>query len=249
MANAWLIRYGEIALKGLNRPYFEKLLVHNIKDCLAKSSKSYDSIIRVRGRIIILSSDDCSVLKHVFGIISLSPATQVPFEEVNKTALECYTSGTFRVSAQRLTKDTAESSQDINIKVGSFIAENTKAKVNLNNPDVDIGIEIIADHAYVFNKKIAAVGGLPLGCEGKVAVILDDEDSVKAAYLMMKRGCKIVLIEKNKVNYNHLKSYEYGVKIELSKTVPDDVKFVVTSESFNNLKPNKFKHPVIRPFL
>lgn len=249
MTNAWLIRYGEIALKGGNRPYFEKLLIRNMNDCLKKNNIKYKEMIRVRGRMIILSEENCEVLKNVFGITSISPATQTEIENIERTALKYYTKGSFRITAQRITKDTVESSQEINIKVGSYIVKETGAKVNLRNPDVEIGVEIINNKAYVFNKRIQAVGGLPVGCEGKVAVILENHDSVKAAYLMMRRGCKIILVEKKKINYDELKKYEYGTRIEVVKKIPEEAKAVVTSENLNNIKKIKYKQIVIRPLI
>lgn len=249
MTNSWLIRYGEIALKGNNRPYFEKLLVRNIRDCLKKNNIGYNNILRVRGRIIVFSEENCEVLKNVFGITSISQSTEVEIDKIEETALEYYTKGTFRISAQRITKESLENSKEINIKVGDYIVKKTGAKVKLKNPDVDIGIEIVNNRAYVFNKKINAVGGLPIGCEGKVAVILEDKDSIKAAYLMMRRGCNITLIEKKKINFNELKKYAYGAGIKVAKEVPEDAKAVVTSEKINDIKKRKYKQIVIRPLI
>jgi thiamine biosynthesis protein ThiI len=249
MTNSWLIRYGEIALKGQNRNYFEKLLVRNIKDCLKKNNIRSSKVIRVRGRIIVMSEENCETLKNVFGITSISPATKTEIEKIEETALRQYTKGSFRISAQRLTKEGSESSQDMNIRVGTFIVRNTAAKVNLKEPDVDIGIEIIEGQAYIFNKKIKAVGGLPIGCEGKVAVILEDKESIKAAYMMMRRGCNITLVEKKKINYDELKKYAYGSQIKVAKEVPADAKAVVTSENINNIKKRKYKQIIIRPLI
>ncbi|MFH1211086.1 MAG: THUMP domain-containing protein [archaeon] len=249
MTNSWLVRYGEIALKGGNRPHFEKLLVRNIKECLKRNNIAFSEVIRIRGRIIVMSENNCEVLKNVFGITSISPATKTELGRMEETAFKYYTKGTFRITAQRITKENIENSQDINIRIGSHIVGKTGAKVRLKNPDVNIGIEIINGHAYTFNKRIKAAGGLPTGSEGKVAVILEDEKSVKAAYLMMRRGCNITLIEKKKINYQELKKYAYGAGIKVAKEIPKDVKAIVTSETFNTLKNKKYKQIVIRPFL
>jgi thiamine biosynthesis protein ThiI len=249
MTNSWIVRYGEIALKGNNRSYFERLLVNNIKQCLKRNNIKSCEIDRVRGRIIVISEENCEVLKNVFGITSISPATKTEIENIEETALKYYTKGTFRITSQRITKVGLEKSQDINIRVGSYIVNKRGAKVKLEKADVDIGIEIINEYAYIFNRKIKAVGGIPTGSEGKVAVILENEDSIKAAYLMMRRGCNITLIEKKKINYDELKKYAYGAGIKVSKEIPKDVKAVVTSESFDKIKKSNYRQIVIRPLL
>ncbi|MEM4266580.1 MAG: THUMP domain-containing protein, partial [Candidatus Nanoarchaeia archaeon] len=198
---------------------------------------------------IVNSQGNCEVLKNVFGITSISPATKTEYDKIAETAIKYYTKGSFKISTQRITKEGIESSHHINVRIGDYIVNKTGAKVKLNNPDVEIGIEIINDYAYVFNKKIKAVGGLPIGCEGKVAVLLEDKDSIKAAYMMMRRGCKIILVEKKKVRYEELKKYAYGTKIELVKEIPQDAIAVVTSEKLNKLKKRSFKQVVIRPLL
>lgn len=249
MTNSWLIRYGEVALKGQNRPYFEKLLVRNMKDCLKLNNVRYKEIMRVRGRIIVMSEENCEALKDVFGITSISPATRIGMDKIEETVLRYYTKGKFKISTQRVTKDGIESSQEVNIRVGSYVVKKTGAKVKLDNPDVDIGIEIINGDAYIFNKRIKAAGGLPLGSEGRIAVIMEDKNSIKAAYLMMRRGCNITLVEKKKINYDELNKYAYGGKIKVEKEVPADAKAVVTSEKLDKIKKRAYKQIVIRPLL
>ncbi len=249
MTDSWLIRYGEIALKGQNRNYFENLLIRNIKDCLKKNKIRYRTITKVRGRMIVFSEENCEVLKNVFGITSISPATQTELDRIGETSLKYYKGGSFRITTQRITKETKEGSQEINKKIGKYVVEKTGAKVKLKGADVDIGIELIKEKAYVFNKRIKAVGGLPLGCEGTAAVILENEDSLKAAYLMMKRGCKIIFVEKKKINYDQLKKYSYGMEIKIAKKIPEDAKVVVTSENIGNIKKRRYKQVVIRPLI
>lgn len=249
MTDSWLVRYGEIGIKGKNRIYFEKLLVKNMKDCLKKNKIKYKEIVRVRGRIIVMSEENCEVLKDVFGITSLSPATQTEPDKIGKTAVKYYTGGTFRITTQRLTKETNQSSQEMNEKIGKYIVEKTGAKVKLKDADVDIGVELIKNKAYVFNKRIKAAGGLPLGCEGTAAVMLENEDSLKAAYLMMRRGCRIILVEKKKINYDKLKKYSYGMEIKTAKKIPENAKVIITSENLNTIKKRKYKQVIIRPLI
>lgn len=245
-----IIRYGEIALKGLNRHEFEKKLIKNIKDCLKKNNKEYNDIKRIRGRIIINTDEKCDELKKVFGITSFSYAqtSEIDLEKIKEISLKHYTSGTFRISVKRLRKELFESPK-IEKEIGSYVVKHTNAKVNLTKPDINIGIEI-ADKAYIFNKKIKARGGLPIGIEGKVAVLMEDEKSSEAAKRMMKRGCEVVLINPNNLNYDLIKDYAYGFKLEIKKNIPEYIKVIVVSETLNNLKKRTFKDKVIlRPLI
>ncbi|WP_048058009.1 tRNA uracil 4-sulfurtransferase ThiI [Methanothermococcus okinawensis] len=82
--------------------------------------------------------------------------------------------------------------------------KNINLKVNLKNPDIYIGIELI-DKAYIFTRRIEGVGGIPVGTQGKVLILLSDGiDSPVASYLMIKRGCNAVFL--------HLKISEEGLK-------------------------------------
>ncbi len=247
---AVIVRYAEIALKGKNRGVFEKKLVENIAQCLKRHGIAYSGIKRPYGRIIVDTADECGCLSKVFGIASFSPAEVVEqdIDKINESAFRHYTSGSFRVTTQRLEK-VLLTSIEMNRDVGAYIWERTKAKVELKNPDVEIGIEFMNGKAYVFNQKIEGPKGMPTGVEGKVAVLLEDEDSLEAARLMMKRGCAVVLVKVNNVDWEGLKEYAYGFELKKVDEVPDNVDAVVTSEKLENLKERKYDKPVLRPLI
>ena len=125
-----LIRYGEIGIKGLNRGYFEKKLINNIRDCLDKNSIKYNSITRYSGRIIISAQDKCLCLKNVFGISSFSPAVKVDLnlEKIKKTSLGLYEKGSFRISSKRLNKKFNLTSEELNRLLGGYIIKEKKPK-------------------------------------------------------------------------------------------------------------------------
>ena len=189
-----VVRYSEIGLKSpQSRMSMERVLVRNIRACVGDVK-----VITGLGRIIV-HSDDAESLSRVFGIASVSPAAEVAadMKEIKKASLELYTGGSFRVSCRRITKDTKETSMDIMRDVGAYIQEKTGAKVDLENYNVEIGIEILRKRAYVFNTRIAGPAGLPLGTQGKVARAFDGSGrAAAAAYLMMKRGVEVVPIGK-----------------------------------------------------
>ena len=193
----YLVRYAEIALKGENRKDFEEKLVENIRS-FARNSGSEIKIKRLQGRILVQSDKNIDFRK-IFGMVSFSPCVKVEAElkaicsEALKLAQKHSKTTTFRISTKRLSKDFALSSMELNSKVGAFIAEKIGFKVKLDSPDLDLGIELLGKEAFVFDKTIACFGGLPVGIEGNVLVLLSDEKSVLAGLLMMKRGCAVEL--------------------------------------------------------
>ena len=204
----YLVRYAEIALKGKNRKDFENKLVENLRVC-ARNSGFEIKINKIQGRFLVVCDNEIDFRK-VFGIVSFSPCIRTEleleaiFSEALKIAEKYSKTSTFRISAKKLTKDFGLSSMELNSKVGAFIAEKTGFKVKLDKPDLDFGIELIGKEAFVFDKTIACFGGLPVGIEGKVLVLLSDEQSVLAGLLMMKRGCAIEIVGFSEVSVREL---------------------------------------------
>ena len=193
-----IIRFAEIGLKGKNRAFFEKTLVNNIKACLDAHKIEYKNITRPMGRVLIAADDPCKCLECVFGIASFSDAVGAGFnmEQIKKEALKLAKDLTpkksFRITCQRLDKRFPLTSQQFDIELGAFIQEKTNAKVKMKGFDLNIRAEIIDGFVYLFTEKIKGLGGLPVGVEGKVIVLLENEASLLAGLFMMKRGCHII---------------------------------------------------------
>jgi tRNA uracil 4-sulfurtransferase len=247
--DSYIVRYGEIYLKGKNRGFFEKQLIRNIKDCFSKNSVKYSGISRLRGRIIVYSGENCECLKSVFGIVSISPALEAnaDINDIQNASLGFYTSGSFRISAKILGSMDSYTSQKINEVVGAYIVAKTAAKVSLKDYAVNIGIEIINKKAYIFNEKVDCLGGLPVGVSGHVHVLLENKYSLFAAYLMMKRGCRLTVIKLNDIDYNVLGKYHSGSKIKIVDKVPDKADFVVVSDTADNIR--KYEFELLRPLI
>ena len=200
MTKTIIVRYGELVLKSERvRRRFEWRLIDNIELAL----KGLDhKLTRERGRIFINTGRVNAALKRltrVPGIVSVSPAVKIDAtmdairSAAVKTAKKTLTSGkTFAIRARRVGKH-AFSSQDVNIAVGSAVLKAVPgASVDLSAPDQEISIEIRDKNAYVFTTTMAGVGGLPVSSQGNVVALLSGGiDSPVAAYLMMKRGCKV----------------------------------------------------------
>ena len=202
-----IARYGEIGLKSPKiRSRFERKLVKNIKatfEC---------DVNRNQGRIYIFPRDfdeGIEKLNRVFGVVSYSPATSTntDYADIDET-LTRYTNGLvdegildentkFAIKCRRVgTHDFT--SQEMAAHCGGVVRNVVMAPVDLTNPDLTIFVEIRENDAYIYHEKIRGPGGLPLGTQGKVIVLLSSGiDSPVAAYMMMKRGCEVVALHCN----------------------------------------------------
>ncbi len=200
MKRTIIVRYGELALKSEPvRRYFERRLRTNMNFTLREIAHE---LRRERGRIYVDTNAIKTAVRRLVrvpGIVSVSPAIRLDATiadicsgalKVAKRALKAGQS--FAVHATRVGKHTF-SSRDVNMAVGSAILKAIPGiRVDLSNPDRRISIEIRGTDAYVFTDVISGAGGLPVGVEGNVVTLLSgDIDSAVAAYLMMKRGCRI----------------------------------------------------------
>ena len=199
-----LARYGEIALKGQNRPHFIKQLSSNVAECLYRSGIPA-AVARVERRIYVETDAPeaaAQALTRVFGLTSISPAVRVPadIEVLKSVALQegrragLSVACTFRVRARRADKSFPLTSPEINREVGTYIQENTGAPVDLSDKaDITIGIEVQRDHALVYAQVIPGPGGMPVPLSGRVVTLISAGlDSPVAAWMMIKRGCAII---------------------------------------------------------
>ena len=199
-----IIRYGEIGLKGKNRGYFVKRLRRNIRDCLKKHDITGE--VRSVGQRVYAQVEDVEraveKLRDVFGIVSLSPAQEVPadIEAIMAEALRVAEQAgldekrTFRMQSRRADKAFPLTSPEINRLVGAYVQAATGARVDLSDEaDLTIGVEVRQGHTLVFGQTVAGHGGLPLGTQGRaVALISGGIDSPVAAWMIMRRGCVVI---------------------------------------------------------
>jgi len=204
MYDTVIIRYGEIFLKSeyvKNR--FEDMLVDNVQRRLSQSALSA-RVYRKRHRIYLRTDqaeEVATVLKTVYGIVSASPAKEAKAEidDISSAALEVAgkvisPGDSFAVRAERSGRH-AFSSKDVEVAVGGRILEMMDAKVYLDDPAKTIYIEVRDDIAYVYDRKIRGLGGLPYGSQGRlIALVSTGIDSPVAAWMMMRRGCRITVL-------------------------------------------------------
>ena len=214
-----LIRYSEIGLKSTPvRRRFENQLKDNILTMLAEDG--VEALVSKNGaRFYIEATDpDAAVasVRRVFGVGSISVAEECAsshLEDVCAKAAEyslprLAPGQSFAVKARREGSQ-GYTSMDVGREAGSaiFIANEDKGvKVDLTNPDVVFYVEVRENRAFVFGEYVRCHAGLPVGSQGKVLAKVDDDRGLVSAWLMMKRGCRV--IASGSADWSCLRAYD-----------------------------------------
>ncbi|MBQ5734339.1 MAG: tRNA uracil 4-sulfurtransferase ThiI [Lachnospiraceae bacterium] len=206
MFKAFLIKYGEIGIKGKNRYLFEDALMNQIRFSLKNVDGTFE-VTKEQGRIYVEAKSEfeydevLEALKRVFGIVEICPMVQVEstdFEGISAAVLDYIDKTykdknfTFKVDARRADKKFPMNSMDINMEMGHRILEKfPEMKVDVHTPDVYFHIEI-RNMVNIYSQKIPGPGGMPVGTNGKAMLLLSGGiDSPVAGYMIAKRGVKI----------------------------------------------------------
>jgi len=196
MRQVLLVRFGEVHLKGMNRPFFLKKLTENVRKAVASCGATVwlsDSRIYVADMDI---DEAAERVRRVFGIHSVSPAWELEkdFEAIAAKCVELTKDlrGTFKVMARRSDKKFPITSMEMNAEIGGRILHaNPNLTVDVHKPQHEVSVEV-RDHAYVYVGEIMAVGGLPMGTGGKALLLLSGGiDSPVAGFQLMRRGVNI----------------------------------------------------------
>ena len=205
MFKAFLIKYGEIGIKGKNRYLFEDALIKQIKYAL-KDAAAFD-VTKQQGRIYVhmLGSYDydevVAALTRVFGIVAICPVvicddpswdnlTKVVGDYIDEAYEDKHF--TFKVDSRRADKRYPKKSMEINADIGEYLLERfPEMSVDVHKPDVMLNIEV-REKTYIYSKSIKGPGGMPVGTNGKAMLLLSGGiDSPVAGYMIAKRGVTI----------------------------------------------------------
>lgn len=207
MYKSFLVKYGEIGVKGKNRYIFENMLMEQIRHAL-KTAEGEFEVTKEQGRIYVnVVSDDydydetVEALSRVFGIVGFCPLLQVEdegFDKLAETVVDYLgkeypeKNFTFKVNARRARKNYPLDSMEINAELGGKILDAfPESKVDVHNPEVMVCIEI-RSLINIYSKEIPGPGGMPVGSNGKAMLLLSGGiDSPVAGYMIAKRGVTI----------------------------------------------------------
>lgn len=260
-----LVKYGEIALKGLNRPLFERKLINNIKRKIIDIGGI--KVTKSQGRIYIEPESkeydflkSVEKIKKVFGIISVSVVYKLKsdFNIIKESAVnimkeKCNQNMTFKVETKRGDKSFEKNSMMVSREVGEYILENINfLKVDVIKPEIKLYIEI-REETYIYTESTNAYGGLPVGTNGKGLLLLSGGiDSPVSGWMMAKRGMEIDAI--------HFYSYPYTSErskdkvIDLAKILADYtisinlhiIPFTEIQEKINEKFPKDYNTIIMR---
>ena len=261
-----LVRYGEVALKGrFTRKRFEDKLIRNIDYALRLEGIRF-SLGRERGRVFVYTKSiekGIDVLRKIFGIVSISPATEVlaDMDAMKERALEMMRIrgrdiNSFAIRVSR-TGSHDFTSQDVAVEVGEKVKKDLGLQVDLEEPDLELHIEVRGERAFLFFEKIKGPGGLPMGTQGRVASIIRNELDLLALWYMLKRGCSariVSFIPREKLD-RFLREWYAGIEVEVVDELDrcmDGAMAIVTGERMENLDldmERRFDLPVLRPLI
>ncbi|MFA6947877.1 MAG: tRNA uracil 4-sulfurtransferase ThiI [Eubacteriales bacterium] len=225
MKEILLAKYGEIALKGLNKRWFEQILNRELRHRLTPfgefSISSAQSTVTIEPK-----NDGCDMdgafdaLAHVFGFAAIGRAamTEKTYEAISdaaRTYIPRFIAGkkTFKVEAKRSDKHFPLKSPEICREIGGDILDEINSngghlRVDVNNPEVMVRVEVRDDHAFItagdpeYYGQCPGAGGMPYGTNGRGLLLLSGGiDSPVAGYMLAKRGVIIEAV--------HFESYPY----------------------------------------
>lgn len=236
MERSFLCHYHEIALKGKNRRFFERVLRDNIQKAL--KGLDYAGVRRRYGRIQVLLKPDSPDeeigrrLGRVFGIINFSRAWSCPpeLETVGRDLLDLIRERdfkTFKIHARRADKSFPIPSPEVNRRLGALVVQELGKKVQLDDPDLTCYVHFLDRQTQLYFDRTRGAGGLPVSTGGKVAVLLSGGiDSPVAAYRIMRRGCRALFV--------HFHSYPH-TSLEAQEKVRDLVRTLTTYQYRSHL--------------
>ena len=213
-----LIRYHEIALKKGNRQYFTELLKRNllaaVKDLGAKEIRSLQARLLLTFKSAVPPATLIERVSAVFGVANFSivERTARDIDALRTRILESLNGDhfdSFRIETQRGDKTFPLTSPEINRQLGAAVKEKSGARVDLENPEFTVTVEILPRDAFFGFNKISGPGGLPVGASGRVVSLISGGiDSPVAAYRMMQRGCRVIFVHFHGAPYQDQTSQE-----------------------------------------
>ena len=203
---SFLIKYGEIGVKGKNRYMFEDALMKQIRTTLKEVEGKF-IVSKELGRIYVDMEGEYDYdevidrLSKVFGIVGICPMVRIEskdYENLKKRVVEYVDevypdkNFTFKVDTRRADKSFPGTSESINAELGEVILNTfPEIKVNVRKPDVLIKVEI-RTYINIYSVEIPGPGGMPIGTNGRAMLLLSGGiDSPVAGYMIAKRGVRV----------------------------------------------------------
>ena len=219
------VSFGELFLKGANRKqFYNNALSHIFKNI---KSIGYDKYYTESAKLYIEADEEnfeaiIEQLQKVFGIAYIDIVYRTEkneediFEAIKKSITDAYGEDelTFKVQTKRVDKSFKYQSPEFNMLMGDKILDEfPNLKVDIHAPDFKVFIDI-KNNAYIYSKRYAGLGGLPIGSSGNGLLMLSGGiDSPVAGYLMAKRGMQVNALHFHSYPYTSLKAKQKAVDL------------------------------------
>lgn len=253
------VKYGDLNLKGKNKPEFINKLFSNIKwalnDFKAKIVKEFDNIkifceTKQQQQII-------DILMFVPGILYIIKAVEVKTEiEMIKEAVLgfCKDNSTFKVEVKRKFKNFLEQQEIKKIMAGHIFNNFNNMKVDVHNPDILIWIEIKEKESIIYTNKINGIGGFPIGSNGScLSLISGGIDSCVSSFLLQKKGVQIdyltfITNEVTEITISKIKKLidKISVNKKIYKSKLYVVDFTEIQKELSHAKDEKYRITLMR---
>jgi thiamine biosynthesis protein ThiI len=191
------VHFHEIALKGGNRPRFQRALRQNLERSIGSCK-----VTPLAGRLLVEAESDDAFERatRVCGVAHVMRVERMPrdLDAIAQAIVEDLKTRdpqTFRITTKRVDKTFPLLSMQVDRQVGARVHEATGLPVRLKGADEEVFLTILHDEVLVGYGKRPGPGGLPVGTGGRVAVLMSGGiDSPVAAWRMINRGCRADLI-------------------------------------------------------
>lgn len=221
----FLLRYAEIGLKSERvRRRFIATLIENIENAFMLSGMEC-IVSSDRGRIYVLSGNAAAgreIISRIFGIASFSEVVEAPLDiaelaqTVSAYATDLLVKGcTFAVRARR-SGGQKYTSMELAREAGSRILDDhgeMDIRVSLDRPDVEVFVEARERAAYIYGSYEQGPGGLPMGTQGSVACLVEKHDDLVIPWLMMRRGCNVVVGKTTEEDIESIRKWNARISI------------------------------------
>lgn len=224
MTEVVIVKYGEIALKGANRPQFERALLRNLRWAVRDLPDA--EVIHQHGRYRIEGADTVAIqsrVARVFGVVGTSIAQAVPptYEAIARASEHVLKEAasaekvTFKVESRRADKSFPLTSPELNSRLGAqLLAAYPHMKVDVHNPQVTVTAEVRANVAYVYAETLQGPGGLPVGVSSQGLLLISGGiDSPVAGWLAMRRGIRLAGIHFHSVPYTSERAQQKVIEL------------------------------------
>ena len=206
MFHAFLVKYGEIGVKGKNRYVFEDALIARIKQVLRPVEGDF-LVTKDQGRVYVEAEgafdydETIAALQRVFGVVGICPVVKIPNQDYDGLLTEVlsymhrmyeHTTKTFKVHTRRVNKKYPMTSMEVSAAIGAKIVEEFEGlTVDVHEPELLLHIEL-RNYICIYSEVIPGPGGMPLGTNGRSMLLLSGGiDSPVAGYMVSRRGVGI----------------------------------------------------------